>query len=104
MTLLPLLLEPEQLAAHLDDTYLLIIDLCKESVYQQAHIPHAIWLNSRLLVSGVFPASGQLPTIEQLNSLFSTLGLSPETHVVVYDDEGGGEGRRVGGLSTQLRA
>ncbi len=90
MTVLPLLLEPEQLATHLDNNQLLIIDLCKESVYQQAHIPHAIWLNSRLLVSGVFPASGQLPTIEQLNSLFSTLGLSPETHVVVYDDEGGG--------------
>ncbi len=90
MTALPLLLEPEQLAAHLDDANLLIIDLCKESVYQQAHISHAIWLNNRFLVSGVLPAPGKLPTLAQLNDLFSRLGLTPEKHVVVYDDEGGG--------------
>jgi thiosulfate/3-mercaptopyruvate sulfurtransferase len=90
MTVLPLLLEPEQLAAHLDDANLLIIDICKESVYQQAHIPHAVWLNSRLLVSGVLPAFGRLPSLKQLNSLFSAIGLTPEKHVIVYDDEGGG--------------
>ena len=90
MTMLPLLLEPEQLAAHLDDTNLLIVDLCKASVYQQAHIPRAVWLNSRLLMSGELPAAGQLPSLDKLNELFSAIGLTPDKHIVVYDDEGGG--------------
>ena len=29
-------------------------------------------------------------SVEQLNRLFSFLGLTPDTHIVVYDDEGGG--------------
>lgn len=90
MTALPLLLEPEQLALHLDDARLLIVDLGKQSVYQQAHIPHAVWLNSRQLVSGEMPAAGKLPSREALQTLFSSLGLTPDRHVVVYDDEGGG--------------
>lgn len=91
---LPLLLEPAELLACLQDSsqrdQLLIVDLCKESVYQQAHIPHAVWLHSRHLVSGVQPATGTLPSISQLNQLFGSLGLTPDRHVVVYDDEGGG--------------
>lgn len=90
MTALPLLLEPEQLARHLDDAGLLIVDLCKESVYQQAHIPHAVWLNSRQLVSGAMPAAGKLPSRQALQTLFGNLGLTPDRHVIVYDDEGGG--------------
>lgn len=90
MTVLPLLLEPEQLVAHLHEANLLIIDLCKASVYQQAHIPHALWLNHRTLVSGEFPAAGNLPSLSQLTEVFNKLGLTPEKHVVVYDDEGGG--------------
>ena len=36
------------------------------------------------------PAPGRIAPVEQLNRLFSYLGMTPETHVVVYDDEGGG--------------
>ena len=90
MTALPLLLEPEQLAQHLHDSQLLIVDVCKQSVYQQAHIPHAVWLNARALVSGDMPAAGKLPSQAQLQTLCRDLGLTPERHVVVYDDEGGG--------------
>jgi thiosulfate/3-mercaptopyruvate sulfurtransferase len=87
---LPLLLEPAELAAHLKDASLLLLDLGKESVYQQAHVPGAISVNGKQFVSGQLPAPGKLPPVEQLSAAFSALGLTPETHVVVYDDEGGG--------------
>lgn len=87
---LPLLLEPDTLHAHLQDANLLIVDLGKESVYQQAHVPGAILVNGKQLVSGELPAPGRLPSVERLAEAFSAMGLTPDTHVVVYDDEGGG--------------
>jgi 3-mercaptopyruvate sulfurtransferase SseA len=87
---LPLLLEPEELNAHLKDDRLLIVDLGKESVYLQAHVPGAILVNGKQLVLGELPAPGRLPPVERLVDAFSAMGLTPDTHVVVYDDEGGG--------------
>lgn len=90
MTTLPLLLEPAELAPHLHEPDLLILDLGKESVYQQAHVPGAISVNGKQFVLGQLPAPGKLPSVEQLSAAFSALGLAPHKHVVVYDDEGGG--------------
>lgn len=90
MATLPLLVEASELLANLNNDQLLIVDLCKKSVYQQAHIPHAVWVNGRDLVSGKLPAAGQLPSIEQLQQLFESIGLTADKHIVVYDDEGGG--------------
>lgn len=90
MSRLPLLLEPRELADHLRMPGLLIVDLGKESVYRQAHVPGAVWLSGRDLVGGELPASGLLPDRPRLEALFARLGLTPDTHVVAYDDEGGG--------------
>lgn len=87
---LPLLLEPEQLAARLDDDDLLIVDLSKEQVHDQAHVPGAVHLDFKRLLAGTQPAPGLLPDDDRLSALFSELGLTPDTHVVAYDDEGGG--------------
>lgn len=87
---LPLLLEPEQLEQHLGDSNLLIIDLGKDQVYDQAHVPGAVHLDFQRLLQGKQPVPGQLPDDDHLSALFSELGLTPETQVVAYDDEGGG--------------
>jgi thiosulfate/3-mercaptopyruvate sulfurtransferase len=87
---LPMLIEPATLAEHLDDPDLLIIDLSKGQVYDQAHVPGAIHLDFQELVRGTPPAPGLPPEKEALSELFSGLGLTPEKHVVAYDDEGGG--------------
>ncbi|MDF2446300.1 MAG: thiosulfate sulfurtransferase [Moraxellaceae bacterium] len=86
---LPLLLEPAELHAALVTPGLLVVDLGKDSVYQQAHVPGAVPFNGRQLLGGELPSPGKLPTLEQLSAAFSALGLTPDTHVVVYDDEGG---------------
>ena len=90
---LALLIEPSDLLKQIDnsqDKKLLIIDLSREAVYQQAHVPGAIFLDFKKLLSGIQPATGKLPSAEQLSSLFSSLGLEQDSHVIAYDDEGGG--------------
>ena len=90
MTELPRLLEPEILRDHLDDDNLLIVDLCNDQLYSCKHIPGAIHVSPLELVCRIPPATGKLPSAAELSALFSRLGLTDETHVVVYDDEGGG--------------
>ncbi|UTW45184.1 sulfurtransferase [bacterium SCSIO 12696] len=87
---LPLLLEPEELQAHLNDDCILIVDLCSTEQYRLGHLPNAVHVLPQELVLGAPPAPGRLPTQESLDTLFSRLGLSKDTHVVCYDDEGGG--------------
>ena len=87
---LPLIVEPETLLQALGTPNLLIVDLSSEQGYASGHVPGAVYVSPRELVAGTPPAPGKLPGLERLTQLFSRLGLSPDTHVVVYDDEGGG--------------
>ncbi|TQV72644.1 sulfurtransferase [Exilibacterium tricleocarpae] len=87
---LALVIEPEQLQPRLGDEHLLLVDLCSESSYRAGHLPGAVHVTPRELICGIPPAAGKLPAEGQLEALFSRLGLTPDTHVVVYDDEGGG--------------
>ncbi|WP_207062536.1 sulfurtransferase [Motiliproteus sp. SC1-56] len=86
---LPLLLTPEQLAAHLGDDNLLILDLSAPQRYAEGHVPGAVNLDPQRLLRGTPPVPNLLPTETQLSDLFSELGLTPDTHVVAYDDQMG---------------
>jgi thiosulfate/3-mercaptopyruvate sulfurtransferase len=86
----PLLLEPDALDAALGDANLLIVDLCQPQTWQQMHVPGAVHVNPGELVSGIAPATGKLPELQQLERLFARIGYAPERHIVAYDDEGGG--------------
>jgi len=89
--LLPLIAEPAQLNAVLGKPDLLIIDVpLKAESYREGHVPGAIFLESKRLLKGSGNIPNDAPTVEQLSQLFSSLGLTPHTHVVAYDDEGGG--------------
>ena len=89
--LLPLLIDSDQLEAKLGSEDLLVIDVsCSRECYDQGHVPGAVFLDYRRLFTGSAPVPNKLPTAEQLSTLFSELGLSRDTHVVAYDDEGGG--------------
>lgn len=84
-----LLIEAEDLLPHIGHENLRIVDLCRSSVYDQLHIPHAIHVKPKQLVRQEEQASGLLPDIEGLQALLDYLNISAQHHVVVYDDEGG---------------
>lgn len=95
MEKLKILIEPQDLVAMLDTPDLLLIDLCKAETYIQNHIPGAIHLEYSSLLGGQAPSPGKLPPIEQLSQVFSAIGLTPDKHVVAYDDEGSGKSARL---------
>ncbi len=88
--LLPLIVEPEELEQQLGAENLLIVDLCPLELHEDAHIPGAVHLDRNRLVAGTKPAVGDLPSEQRLDEILSSLGITADTHVVAYDDEGGG--------------
>lgn len=87
--MLGLLASPEACLPLIDHPNLRIVDLGRESVFAQVHLPHAISVRPHELVEADELTAGLLPSDEKLQALISRLGLSPTHHVLVYDDEGG---------------
>jgi thiosulfate/3-mercaptopyruvate sulfurtransferase len=85
----PLLVTPAWLTERLDRADLRIVDLSDAEDYAKGHIPGALHLDladARMQASeGVF----RLPTAEEGRRLLARLGITRDTTVVLYDDEGG---------------
>lgn len=86
---LPRLLEPAALHALLGRQDLLIVAVCSEDRHRQSHVPGAVRIDPKQLQHGQPPAPGRLPDAAALGALFSSIGLTPDSQVVAYDDEGG---------------
>ena len=95
MATYPLLMEPDELERHLGEENLLVIDLCKPEVFAQGHIAGAVHLDYAQVVTAEPPVMGLLPNAAQMSALLSAIGVTPDTHVVAYDDEGGGRAARL---------
>lgn len=87
---MPLIIEPNELDQLLDKADVVIVDLCKAKQYAQAHIPGAHFINYADIVRIEKPVMGLLPDVESFSKLISGLGINANTHVIAYDDEGGG--------------
>jgi thiosulfate/3-mercaptopyruvate sulfurtransferase len=92
---LPLVTEPDELENSLSYNNLLVVDLSKESTYREMHIPAAVHLEYPLIIAARKPAMGLVPDDDSLGKVFSSLGIDQQTHVVAYDDEGGGRASRL---------
>ncbi|MHB8623055.1 MAG: sulfurtransferase [Sulfuricaulis sp.] len=92
---LPLIVEPAELENHLDANDLLIVDLSRPEIYAQGHIPGAVHIDFAQIVAAQPPVMGALPTETHLSEVFSSMGMRPESHVLAYDDEGGGRASRL---------
>ena len=92
---LPLLIEPDILENTLGCDNILIVDLSKAATYGKLHIPGAVHLDYVQITAGRKPVMGLLPAGEILDALFSSLGIDEHTHVIAYDDEGGGRAARL---------
>ncbi len=96
---LPLILEPEALAELINQPTntppIMIVDVGTPDNHVRGHVPGAIHLPYSRLVSGAPPAPGLMANRDQLEETFNWLGLTPETHVIAYDDDGGGQAGRL---------
>ena len=90
MTDIKLIIEPEELESLTHDPAVVIVDLCKAKQYRKAHIPGAHFINYPDIIHVEKPIMGLLPSAEQISKLVSSLGITADSHVIAYDDEGGG--------------
>lgn len=88
------LIEPDELEALLDKADVVIVDLCKAKQYAQAHIPGAHFIRYADIIHNEKPVVGLLPDAATFSRLISRLGIKAHSHVIAYDDEGGGAASR----------
>lgn len=92
---LPLILEPEQLQASPGRDDLVILHITGPARYHEFHVPGALFLDGAHIVKVARPMYGLLPDTAEFAQLLTSLGITPDTHVVAYDDEGGGWASRM---------
>lgn len=92
---LPLLVEPEALAEHLGAPGILVAFVGPAERFESAHVPGAVQLEYRALLRQEPPVGGLLPPPERLAEVLGAVGITPETHVVAYDDVGNGRAARL---------
>ena len=92
---LPFIVEPDALEAALGTPGLLVVDLNDAAAFVQGHVPGAVNLPYPSLIGPQPPAMGRLASPEQLSRAFSSIGMSPDSHVVAYDAEGNGRAARL---------
>lgn len=93
-TTLPLIIEPEVANSLIGKENMLFIDLCQAESYVQNHVPGAVYLDYNWIVTTDKPRMGLLPDIDRLLRILNAFGISEQTHVIAYDDEGGGRACR----------
>ena len=95
MSDLALVIDPDQLESIVTNNNIILVDMCKAEQYAKGHIKGAVYLDYSLIISGEKPVMGRLPAIDKLNQALSSIGLSNDSHVIAYDDEGGGKAARL---------
>lgn len=95
LAIAPLVIEPAALQSIQNNESLLIIDLSTPKQYQQAHIPGAVFIDYGHIVGMNRPYTGLLPEQDQFEHIINSLGITPNTHIVAYDEEGGGKAARL---------
>lgn len=85
MTELSIIASNKQLLTQLANPDLLVVDLRPAEVYQAGHIPGAINFSIADIVLDIPPVAAALPSLEELETSLSRVGISDGTHVVAYD-------------------
>lgn len=92
---LTLLVEPDALEKVLGKPGIVVVDCGDERVHVQQHIPGAVHLAMGKIVVPRPPAMGALADDAQIAAALGELGITPDTHVVAYDAEGGSRASRL---------
>lgn len=91
---LPLIINPNDVKPLFNQENIVVVDLGKAETYIQYHLPTAVFLDYGWIVHIDKPRMGLLPDAAQLSRILSAYGIGPDTHVIAYDDEGGGRAAR----------
>ena len=92
---MPIIIECDELAMRLDEDDLIIIDLCNKKTWQQVHIPNAVHIDYPMITRVEKPVMGLLPDPGKFSALLASIGVNNHSHIVAYDDEGGGKASRL---------
>jgi thiosulfate/3-mercaptopyruvate sulfurtransferase len=92
---LPRVLEPEALEDLLGSPGLLVVDLGKPDLHARLHVPGAVFLDYGRIVAARPPVAGLLPSAQELERVFSEIGIADDSWVLAYDEEGGGKAARL---------
>ncbi len=92
---LPLIIEPDEYETFRKNPDVLLVDVGSPETYVQNHIPGAVFLEYAWIIHREPPRMGLLPAPRQLSNVLGATGISPNTHVIAYDDEGGGRACRL---------
>jgi len=92
---LSLILECHELSEQLGDENLVVIDLCKKETWLQAHIPGAVHIEYPQIIHVEKPVMGLLPDPAGFAAVLASVGVNNDSHIVAYDDEGGGKASRL---------
>ena len=65
-----------------------ILDFRKEANYEKEHISGAIQIWRTDIENPNFEYGGMMPSKEQVETLFSSLGISTTDYIIIYDDNG----------------
>ena len=87
-----LLLEASELSsliAQQNEFDFILVDVGKQERFSSQHIPGAV-LVTPSETQAPAPIPGLCPPLEHLTKLMQGIGLSKDSHIIVYDDEGGG--------------
>lgn len=83
-------LQTQELASILDKPNILPVFVGSREAFQHAHIKGSAHLQPQQLVCGHPPAAGKIPDADELSDQLSSIGLTENSIVIAYDDEGGG--------------
>jgi thiosulfate/3-mercaptopyruvate sulfurtransferase len=84
-----LLIEPSQFKALQSRQDMIIVDIGSAERFAAMHIPGAIHITPGEIMAAP-PVPGLLPDTQKLKTLLHKIGLNQSSHLIVYDDEGGG--------------
>ena len=90
MNIFPGAITVEALSQRLEDPELRVIEVSSLPPIQPGYIPGSAQIEPQQLTCGIPPATGKLPTKQQLDSVFGGVGYRDDLIIVVSDIEGGG--------------
>lgn len=85
---LPYIIEAKDMLQTYSNPMVKVVDFRKEKSYNEGHIEGAVRIWRDDFKNDLFPYEGMLPKAETIEKLFSSLGISNDDLIIVYDDRG----------------